>query len=264
MVVTLTPKTSAAFFTLVMRSESSFMSVALSDFTLVIWTDASVVAGSGSSGSSVTPLAFRIDIFIFHLIALYSNVAPLGRHSFQTVMPKKRYNSGLAAYLQKLSKESAMTTVELEIDRGNDVIRLANLLPIERWALKPPEFTDKTPEEFEEFLDRNFRRTKYGPLRAALDKAAARKVVTPVQLYREIFVISAILHDATNVMDAFAILQDKCPPLRVCWGCGRLFVPSRKDRVWCMTKCGSRVRQEMLRERREYYEENRKLKGVVR
>ena len=166
--------------------------------------------------------------------------------------------------VQKRNRSEIESWIETEIDRGNLDIKLANHVPRLRGTAPPPEFLGKTSDEFDAFLDRNFPRRKFASLRRNLDKAARRKVITPVQLYRYIVEIGNLLHAATITMDAFARLQNKCPPLRVCAGCGRLFVPSRKDQMTCMKKCGSRVRVARRREKQEYYEENRKLQGVPR
>jgi hypothetical protein len=155
-----------------------------------------------------------------------------------------------------------LPNISVFIDRGVDAVNLeialANHIPRRRREAQPPQFRGETSEEFEAFLDVNFPRRKFASLRRVLRKAERRKVVTPLQLYRHIVLMGDMLHAAAIMIEPFALLQDECPPLRIC-DCGKLFVPSRKD-VWaCSTTCRDRVRKAEQRhpERRDRYKKNR-------
>ena len=120
---------------------------------------------------------------------------------------------------------------------------------------EPPEFTGD-PSEFEAFIDRNFPRGKFASLRRNLDKAARRKVITPVALYNHIVRIGRLLRMVITINDELARLKFKCPLLRIC-ECGKIFEPPRKDQESCSTTCRDRFRQARWRADQERYKRNR-------
>lgn len=146
--------------------------------------------------------------------------------------------------------------VEIEIDRVNVELNLANHIPVPPGKAEPPEFTGD-PSEFEAFIDRNFPRKKFASLRRNLDKAARRKVVTPIALYNHIVRLGRLLRMVITINDELARLKLKCPLLRLCLSCGKIFEPPRKDQEFCSTTCRDRVRQARWRADQERYKRNR-------
>jgi hypothetical protein len=130
------------------------------------------------------------------------------------------------------------------VQRQRDQVELANLIPGEG---EPSAFhaTDyeKTTSEFELFLDQNFPRKKFGELRDKLDRASRSKVITAVQFYNDIAETRRRMRSVAIVLDWVAESENRCPELRLCSVCGRIFAPARKDRRTCTDKCGNRDRQ---------------------
>ena len=162
-------------------------------------------------------------------------------------MPKHRDKS--------LEPLAGVKLVEIEIDRVNVELNLANHIPVPPGKAEPPEFTGD-PSEFEAFIDRNFPRGKFASLRRNLDKAARRKVITPVALYNHIVRIGRLLRMVITINDELARLKFKCPLLRIC-ECGKIFEPPRKDQESCSTTCRDRFRQARWRADQERYKRNR-------
>ena len=145
--------------------------------------------------------------------------------------------------------------VEIEIDRVNVELNLANHIPVPPGKPEPAEFTGD-PSEFEAFIDRNFPRRDFASLRRNLDKAARRKVVTPIALYNHIVRLGRLLRMVITINDELARLKLKCPLLRIC-ECGKIFEPRRKDQETCSTTCRDRFRQARWRADQERYKRNR-------
>jgi hypothetical protein len=194
-------------------------------------------------------------------------------------MPKHRDNT------PELLPGMGVPDIEIERVKAVIAINLANLIPVPRGKAEPPDFTGD-PSEFADFIDRNFPRGgKFAALRKALDKPSPRSWgfrregrsadflshpfvrvyadewrATPISFYREIVRVGKVLRAATVVIDAIARLKNTCPPLRLC-DCGKLFLPQRKDQVFCSKTCRDRVRQANFRnptqEQRDRYKENR-------
>ena len=140
-------------------------------------------------------------------------------------------------------------------------VRHANLVPGDA---ELPDFPirgkDETPAEsrrFKAFVERNLPRTQFADLRAELDMAARSKVTTPVMFYRSVVETRQMLRSAVKIMDWLAGLEDRCPVLRICAGCGRIFAPSRKDKKTCSTTCRDRIRQKKWRDNSDLYKANR-------
>ena len=148
--------------------------------------------------------------------------------------------------------------VEIEIDAVNVELRLANNIPVPPDAAEPQPFAGAA-SEFPAFIARNFPRGKFARLRRNLDKAARRKVITPIALYNHIVGVGRLLRKVIAINDALARLKDKCPVLRIC-DCGRIFEPQRKDQETCSKTCRDRIRQANWRvdhERSDRYKKNR-------
>jgi hypothetical protein len=150
---------------------------------------------------------------------------------------------------------AGVNLVEMEIDRVNVQLNLANIIPVPPGKAEPPHFTGDA-SEFEDFMDRNFPRGKYASLRRNLDKAARRKVIAPIELYRWIVQVGKLLRSVTAINDSLARLKGKCPVLRIC-DCGKIFEPKRRDQETCSTTCRDRIRQAKFRYNRDRYKENR-------
>lgn len=142
-------------------------------------------------------------------------------------------------------------------------VRLANLVP---GSAEVPDFPmrgdDETSDDrlrFEFFVEQNFPRAdeKFADLRRELDRAARSKATTPVMFYRSMVETREMLRSAVKVMDWLAGLEDRRPALRICEGCGKIFSPSRKDKMHCSDTCHDRRRQANLRYWKQLYKENR-------
>ena len=119
---------------------------------------------------------------------------------------------------------------------------------------------DETPDEslrFKSFIEQNFPRANFSDLRGELDKAARSKATTPVRFYRSVVETREMLRSAVKIMDWVAGLEDRCPLLRICEGCGRIFAPFRKDKVTCSKTCRDRIRQANWRANSDRYKRNR-------
>jgi len=140
-------------------------------------------------------------------------------------------------------------------------VRLANLVP---GNAELPDFPicgeDETHDEsrrFKSFVEQNVPRAKFADLRAELDRAARSKATTPVRFYRSVVETREILRSAVKIMDWLAGLEGRCPVLRICEGCKRIFAPSRKDKMTCSTTCRDRIRQQRWRDNSDRYKRNR-------
>jgi len=162
-------------------------------------------------------------------------------------MPKRRDNTH--------EPLAGVNLVEIEIDRVNVQLALANHIPVPFGKAEPPDFTGD-PSEFDAFVDGNFPRRKFASLRRSLDKAARRKVITPIRLYNHIVRVGRLLRSAIFINDELARLKGKCPVLRIC-DCGKIFEPQRKDQETCSTTCRDRIRQAKYRANKDRYKMNR-------
>jgi hypothetical protein len=140
-------------------------------------------------------------------------------------------------------------------------VRLANLVP---GNAELPDFPirgkDETPAEsrrFKSFVEQNLPRAEFADLRTELDRAARSKATTPVMFYRSLVEGREMLRSAVKIMDWLAGMEDRCPVLRICEGCGRIFAPARKDKMKCSKTCRDRVRQANWRANRDLYKLNR-------
>jgi hypothetical protein len=142
----------------------------------------------------------------------------------------------------------------LSVRRANLVLGEAELPDF------PIRADSETPAEtlrFKSFISQNFPRKKFADFRRELDKAARSKATTAVRFYRSMVENRGILRSAVKIMDWFAGLQNRCPSLRLCAGCGRIFAPSRKDKMTCTETCHSRIKQANWRANSDKYKKNR-------
>ena len=64
-----------------------------------------------------------------------------------------------------------------------------------------------------------------------------------MRFYRSVVETREMLRSAVKIMDWVAGMEDRCPLLRICEGCGRIFAPFRKDKMTCSKTCRDRIRQ---------------------
>ncbi|MGD0567042.1 MAG: hypothetical protein ABSA78_01455 [Candidatus Sulfotelmatobacter sp.] len=157
------------------------------------------------------------------------------------------------------SGEQVIPAAQRAID--NLSVRLANLVP---GNAELPDFPirgeDETPEEsrrFKSFVEQNLPRTEFADLRTELDRCARSKATTPVRFYRSLVEGREMLRSAVKIMNWLAGMEDRCPVLRICEGCGLIFAPSRKDKMTCSTTCRDRIRQAKFRYNRDQYKKAR-------
>jgi hypothetical protein len=117
--------------------------------------------------------------------------------------------------------------------------------------------------QFERFLDERFPREKFAKFRHAVDEPGLSKLMN----YRVLVEKRRMWRAAARIGSLFSrIVGERRPALRICEGCGLLFIARRNNAESCSPKCGSRVRMARARAKGKAkdYEMNRKLKGAAR